>query len=154
RPCPNAVNRTPEANSRAELVSKFTISRVMLSARLPKPAAPHQDVGRRAASTWNVADANKIKAMAVPLTTGPCQGTSWSRNNGASDAYSPKTPKARKGRLQVSMNALETLDSGQVSFGRTSCRRKRRPAFGLAVSGRGKRKRASKAKAVNTSVGI
>src|SRR5690606_32956848 len=85
--------------------------------------------------TWTTAEANRIKAMAVPLTTGPCQGSSLSRNKGAMDAYRPKTPNARKGRQQVSTKALEVLGSGQVSVGTTSRQRKRPPALGLALSG-------------------
>src|SRR5690606_7958779 len=133
-PCPIAVSNTPSESKMAEPAHKFSMSKALLAVRLISPAAPHQCVCMRPATIWTAAERNRIDAMAVPLTTGPCQGTSLSRNKGAMDAYRPKTPNAKNGRQHVSTKALEAAGSGQVSLGTTSRKDKRPAALGLASS--------------------
>src|SRR5690606_6366068 len=107
----------------------------------------------RTATTWTVADEHRIQALVAPLTMGPRTDTRLSRNNGAMDAYKPKTPNARKGRQQVSKKAFEALRSGQVRVGRIS--RKRRPSstVGLMLSGSFRRYRAVRPNVPRISVG-
>src|SRR5690606_17195807 len=99
-------------------------------------------------------EANSINAMAVPLTTGPCQGTNWSRNKGAMDAYRPNPPNARKGRQQVSTKAHDVLDCGQVSLGKASRQFRGALPVGIAPLGNFRRMSANKPRMPSTSVGI
>ncbi len=119
-PCPIAVSATPSANNNAEPTHRLSISRPLLTAKLSKPVKPHQCVAMLPAKICTQAEVSKITAIAVPLTTGPCHGTSLSKNSGDIEAYRPNTPNARNGSALVSTNANESEEAGQVSLGSTS----------------------------------
>ena len=153
-PWPMAVHATPSTNSQAEPTHRFTISSALLRARLSRPPRPHHCVGRLPTSTCTQAEASRITAMAVPLTTGPCQGTSRSRNSGDIEAYRPNTPNARKGSMQVSTKAVEALGSGQVSLGSTSCSRSRPAWRGSAAGGSSSRASTYRPSPPSTRVGM